>query len=97
MHRPTPSSTAHAYRVPWIVSAESALWRTLTNVGPDVVTHVSTQYFGEGWMEPAVPRRTLAPGESIRLAFFGELARDTAQVCVHWRHRGVEYVWTFVG
>ncbi len=86
-----------AYRVPWLVDRDALPWCTLRNIGDEALTHVSTQFFGEGWIAPAVPRPNLAPGEELRFVFFGERAIDSGRVTVHWRRPdGEEYAWTFV-
>ncbi|QAY60532.1 hypothetical protein ET475_11385 [Microbacterium protaetiae] len=92
-----PRSAERAYLVPWLVDREQLPWCTLRNVGTERVTDISTQFFGEGWAEPAVPRASLAPGEGLRFVFFGERALESGQVTVHWRRPdGREYAWTFV-
>lgn len=86
-----------AYAVPWIVDRADLPWCTLRNVGDERVTDVSTQFFGDGWAEPAVPRASLARGEELRFLFFGERAIESGRVTVHWRRPcGREYAWTFV-
>ena len=89
-------SSDPAYRVPWTVDRTSPHWCTLINSSDDRLRCVSTQFFGDGWMEPAIPRTTFDPGDTLRLAFFGQHARDTARISVHWFHNDDEYVWTFV-
>jgi len=90
-----------AYRIPWWVDRSDPPWCRVVNVGPDMLSHVSTQFFGEGWMEPAIPRASVAPGESLRIALWGPHAVDSARITVHWRVRSGEesegeYAWTFV-
>lgn len=86
-----------AYLVPWQVDRDEMPWCTLRNVGTERVTDVSTQFFGEGWAAPAVPRASLGPGEDLRFVFFGERAVQSGRVTVHWRRPdGREYAWTFV-
>lgn len=92
-----PQRPEAAYLVPWLVDREALPWCTLRNIGDERVTDVSTQFFGEGWAEPAVPRFSLDPGEELRFVFFGARAIETGLVTVHWRRPdGREYAWTFV-
>jgi len=92
-HRPAEP----AYPVPWMVDRTDLPWCTLRNTSCERLTDVSTQFFGDGWAEPAVPRSRVGPGEELRFVFFGERAMDSGQVTVHWRRPdGREYAWTFV-
>jgi len=94
---PAPLSREPAYRVPWLVDREELPWCTLRNVSDEGLTEVSTQFFGDGWAEPAVPRSRVGPGQELRFVFFGERALDSGRVTVHWRRPdGTEYAWTFV-
>jgi hypothetical protein len=91
------SPTERAYLVPWIVDRDALPWCTLRNRSTERLTGISTQFFGEGWAEPAVPRVSLDPGEELRFVFFGERAIDSGCITVHWqRPDGREYAWTFV-
>ncbi len=98
MLRPVePRQTETAYLIPWSVDREGLPWCTLRNIGTEPLTDISTQFFGEGWAEPAVPRANLAPGQEVRFVFFGERAIDSGMVTVHWRRPDDrEYAWTFV-
>ena len=99
LHRIEPARrrTDVAYLVPWLVDRQSLPWCTLRNVGTERLTDISTQFFGEGWAEPAVPRASLVPGGELRFVFFGERALESGMVTVHWRGPdGREYAWTFV-
>lgn len=94
---PTSRPAEAAYPVPWIVDRGDLPWCIVRNAGDETVTDVSTQFFGDGWAAPAVPRPTLRPGEELRFVFFGERAVDTGRVTLHWRRPdGREYAWTFV-
>jgi hypothetical protein len=89
--------TETAYPVPWLVEREALPWCTLRNVGAERLADVSTQFFGEGWAEPAIPRASLDPGDELRFVFFGARAVESGKVTVHWRRPdGREYAWTFV-
>ncbi|WP_029145805.1 hypothetical protein [Microbacterium luticocti] len=86
-----------AYLVPWLVIRDDLPWCTVRNIGDERLSCVSTQFFGEGWAEPAVPRASLDPGEELRFLFFGQRAIETGRVTLHWRRPdGREYAWTFV-
>ncbi|MFB8385653.1 hypothetical protein ACFC3F_00760 [Microbacterium sp. NPDC055910] len=85
-----------AYRVPWRVDRSNPPWCRVVNEGPDELTHVSTQFFGDGWMEPAIPRASIRPGQSLRIALWPNTV-DSARITVHWRvGPTAEYAWTFV-
>lgn len=92
-----PPRPEAAYAVPWSVDRRELPWCTLTNESADTLSFVSTQFFGHGAMEPAVPRHAVAPGGSIRFVVWGADAIDSARITVHWRVEfGSEYAWTFV-
>lgn len=90
--RPVP-----AYLVPWRVDRSTAPRCILLNTGPDLLTSVSIQFFGDGWMEPALPRANVAPGDHVLVTLGGANVLDSARVTVHWRvGTDDEYAWTFV-
>ena len=91
------TATDVACTIPWLVDRSALPWCTLRNISLETLTSISTQFFGDGWAEPAVPRRRLGPGEELRFLFFGQRALDSGRVTVHWfRPNGLEYAWTFV-
>lgn len=86
-----------AYRVPWSVDRSTPPWVRIRNVSTDVLECVSTQTFGEGWIEPAEPQARVAPGGEVRVALLDDRARNSCRVTVHWfRPTGEEYAWTVV-
>jgi hypothetical protein len=94
---PPDETPAVAYHVPWLVDRSHLPWCTLRNVSDEVLTHISTQFFGEGWIEPALPRGRLGPDEELRFVFLGARAIESGRVTVHWRRPDdQEYAWTFV-